>query len=100
VIASGWHTVAVVMRVVVDRYLSPVAGLPSPGVDELRWLRPVRPGERLSVTATVVDRRIFRSKPDRGLVHSRMVASDHSGAEAMTVRAISFVLLDPVPRGA
>src|SRR5215475_3072288 len=53
VIASGWHTAAIMMRLVVDHYLSRVASLASPGLDELRWTQPVRPGDTLSVRATV-----------------------------------------------
>ncbi len=52
-IASGWHTAAMVMRLFVEHYLSKVATLPSPGVDELRWVRPVRPGDTLRVRVTV-----------------------------------------------
>ena len=49
-IASGWHTAAMVMRLFVENYLSKVATLPSPGIDELRWMHPVRPGDTLRVT--------------------------------------------------
>ena len=69
-IASGWHTAAMVMRLFVEHYLSKVATLPSPGVDELRWVRPVRPGDTLRVRVTVLETRRSRSKPDRGLVLS------------------------------
>src|SRR4249920_2096665 len=57
VIASGWHTAGLMMKMVVDHYLSHVAGLASPGLDELRWTRPVRPGDMLSVRATVIETR-------------------------------------------
>ena len=94
--ASGWHTSVAVMRLVVERYLSPVASLPSPGIDELRWLKPVRPGDTLFVVATVTDRRISKSKPDRGLVHSRFVARDSAGSEVITVNAMGLMLRNPV----
>lgn len=70
-IASGWHTSAIFMRLFADHYLSRVASLASPGVDELRWPRPVRPGDRLYLRAAVLKTRPSRSKPDRGLVHTR-----------------------------
>jgi len=73
-IASGWHTVGLVMRELVEHYLSPVAALVSPGVDELRWHAPVRPGDTLRVRVTIVEARRSQSKPDRGLVRSRVEA--------------------------
>ena len=69
-IASGWHTAAIMMRMLVDHFLSRVASLGSPGVDELRWPAPVRPGDSLRLRATVVEARRSRSKPDRGLVRT------------------------------
>ncbi len=69
-IASGWHTAGLMMRMVVDHYLSHVASLASPGLDELRWTQPVRPGDTLSVRATVLETRPSASKSDRGLVRT------------------------------
>ena len=70
VVASGVHTIAVCMRLYVDHYISQVASLASPGLDEIRWPRPVRPCDRLRIRITVAEARASRSKPDRGLVHS------------------------------
>jgi len=67
-IASGWQTVSLSQRLVVDGFLGRAAGLGSPGVDQLRWLRPVRPGDTLSVRVEIVEVRPSRSKPDRGSV--------------------------------
>src|SRR5512143_1274936 len=67
-VASGWHTAAMAARLISENYLSGVASVGSPGVDEVRWLKPVRPGDRLSVRVTVLDTRRSESKPDRGLV--------------------------------
>jgi len=64
-IASGWHTAALVMRQLVDHYLPEEASLGSPGLDEMRWPDPVRPGDTLRVRASVVDTRRSLSKPDR-----------------------------------
>jgi acyl dehydratase len=66
-IASGWHTVGMMMRMFADHYL-PKGGLASPGVDELRWSRPVRPGDTLRIRLTVLEAVPSRSKPDRGMI--------------------------------
>ena len=71
VIASGWHTASMMMRLFADHYLSRVASLASPGIDELRWPAPVRPGDQLRLRTTIVEARPSRSKPDRGLVRTR-----------------------------
>ena len=68
VIASGWHTASLMMRVYSENYLSQVANLGSPGGDELRWDKPVFPGDVLSVRATVLETRRSESRPDRGIV--------------------------------
>ncbi|HEY8045744.1 MAG TPA: MaoC family dehydratase [Streptosporangiaceae bacterium] len=70
-IASGWHTSSLMMRLFADHYLSRVASLASPGIDELRWPAPVRPGDQLRLRTTIVAARPSRSKPDRGLVRTR-----------------------------
>ena len=70
--ASGWHTACMTMRLIVDCYLSEVSSEGSPGIDELRWLRPVRPGDQLTVTATVLEARRSRSRPERGIVRSQV----------------------------
>jgi acyl dehydratase len=71
-IASGWHTSALAMRLLVDHYLSRVASLVSPGADELRWSVPVRPGDVLRLRTTTVEARASRTKPDRGLVRTEV----------------------------
>jgi len=70
-IASGWHTSGIFMRLFAEHYLSRVASLASPGVDELRWPHPVRPGDRLRLRARILETRPSRSKPDRGIVRTR-----------------------------
>jgi acyl dehydratase len=65
--ASGWHTCAMMMRMVVDGLLGQVASLGSPGVDEVRWKRPVRPGDVLSMRYTVQKKRVLASRPDVGI---------------------------------
>ncbi len=69
-IASGWHTCSLFMRLFVEHYLPVQASLGSPGVDELRWLKPVRPGDELTLRITVHKVKPSRSKPDRGVLFS------------------------------
>ncbi len=90
-IASGWHTAAVVMRLLVDRYLDSASSLGSPGVDELRWLAPVRPGDVLTVRAKVLHTRRSDSKPDRGLVHTSAEIFNQDGVMVMSMKAVNVV---------
>jgi acyl dehydratase len=90
-IASGWHTVAVTMRLLVDHVFGDSAGMGSPGVDELRWLRPVRPGDALSARVIVVETRPSRSKPDRGLLRFRVEVDNQDGELAMSMVGTAFI---------
>ncbi len=94
VIASGWHTVAVMMRLFVDHYL-PSGGLAAPGIDELRWPRPVRPGDTLRVRVTVLEARRSRSKPDRGLVRSQVEVLNQHDEPVLTMQPINLVRCRP-----
>lgn len=94
-IASGVHTIAVCMRLYVDHYISSVASLASPGLDELRWLRPVRPGDTLRIRVTVAEARASRSKPDRGLVHSAVEALNQDDEIVLSFTAINFFARRP-----
>src|SRR6202012_2325230 len=91
-IASGWHTAAMTMRLFVEHYLSKVATLPSPGIDELRWLRPVRPGDPLRVRVTGLEAGRSKSKPDRGIVHSLVEVLNQNGEVVMTQRPMNLML--------
>jgi acyl dehydratase len=95
-IASGWHTCALMMRLLADQYLSPVSSLGSPGVDELRWLLPVRPGDELTLRATVADARLSRSKPDRGVLTTRIEMVDRAGDVVLSMVATNLVRTRPV----
>jgi len=95
IIASGWHTAALMMRLYAVNYLSPASSLASPGLDELRWLRPVRPGDRLSVRVTVEDARPSTSKPDRGVVRSLIEVFNQRGEPVLTMRAVNMVARRP-----
>lgn len=94
-IASGWHTSALMMRLLVDNYLSPFASLGSPGVDELRWRLPVRPGDELSLRVAVEQAKRSESRPDRGVVHSFVEVLNQNGAVVMTMKAVNFILCRP-----
>ena len=94
-IASGWHTVALTMRQMIDNVFGETTGLGSPGVDELRWLVPVRPGDTLSVRLTVLEARPSRSKPDRGLVRFKVEATNQDGVLAMSLVGLGFMLREP-----
>lgn len=95
-IASGWHTCALMMRLLAQEYLSPVSSLGSPGVDELRWIRPVRPGDELALHTTVEEARPSRSKPDRGLVRTRVELVDAGGDVVLRLVAMNLVRTRPV----
>jgi acyl dehydratase len=95
--ASGWHTCAMTMAVIA-RYVvaDEQAGLGSPGVDELRWLKPVYPGDRLTVRGDVVETIPSRSKPEIGVIRTRTVVTNQDGAEVM--RFTSIVMLQRRPK--
>jgi acyl dehydratase len=94
-IASGWHTTSMMMRQLVDNYVSPESSLGAAGVDELRWLKPVRPGDTLHIRATVLEARRSSSKPDRGVVKTLMELTNQDGDLVMKLTAINFILLRP-----
>jgi acyl dehydratase len=96
-IASGWHTTSTLMRHLVDHYVSPESSIGSPGVDDIRWPRPVRPGDTLRISATVLEARRSASKPDRGIVKTLAELTNQDGDVVMRLTANNFILLrDPV----
>ncbi|OAN42941.1 acyl dehydratase [Paramagnetospirillum marisnigri] len=90
-IASGWHTAAMMMRMYADHYLTKVASLASPGLDELRWIMPVRPGDVLSVRVSIVEAVPSRSKPDRGVVTSFIEVLNQRDEVVMSMRAVNMI---------
>jgi acyl dehydratase len=84
-IASGWHTVGMVMRMMCDSYLLDSASLGSPGVDNVKWLHPVRPGDTIRATRTVMEARTSKSKPDVGIVKSRWEVYNQDEVLVMTM---------------
>jgi acyl dehydratase len=94
-IASGWHTAALMMRLFAAHFLSPASSLASPGIDELRWLKPVRPGDVLSLRVTVTEARRSRSKPDQGIVRSLVEVLNQEGEVVMSLKPISLIRCRP-----
>ncbi|GAB2975211.1 MaoC family dehydratase [Amycolatopsis acidiphila] len=91
-IASGWHTAGLMMRLLTENYLSPVSSLGSPGIDELRWRKPVRPGDELRIRVQVLEARPSKSKPDRGLVRSLIEVRNQDDEVVFSAIALNFVL--------
>ncbi len=91
--ASGWHTAALTMRLIVDSGAPIAGGVIGSGVDELRWLRPVRPGDELRVHSEVVEMRPSKSRPTQGWVRMRNTAVAQDGTAVM-----SFIANLTVPR--
>jgi acyl dehydratase len=92
IIASGWLTVGLMMRLYVEHYLSNVASLVSPGIDDLRWHKPVRPGDQLSVRVRIVKTAVSKSKPDRGIVTSSVEVHNQKAERVMSLTAVNIIL--------
>ncbi len=90
-IASGWHTVALMMKLFAEHYLSTVASLGSPGVDELRWLKPVRPGDSLRLRVHTLDTRLSRSDPGRGVIRTLAELADAQGEPVLRVTIVNLL---------
>ena len=89
-IASGWHTCAMVMRLMCDSHILESASLGSPGVDKIRWLKPVRPGDTLTGRMVVTEARASQSKPDRGTVYSRWEIFNQHGEQVMSMEGMGM----------
>jgi acyl dehydratase len=96
-IASGWHSGAILCRLMVDHYLSHVASLGSPGVDEMRWLQPVRPGDKLHIRTKITETRLSKSKPDRGLVSCEAEMINQDDQPVMTLKITNLLSKRPKP---
>lgn len=94
-VASGWHTASLMMRMLVQHFIPRASSLGSPGIDELRWLRPVRPGDRLRARLTVIEVKPSRSKPDRGVLHQRTEVLNQHGETVMTCLGMGMYLRAP-----
>jgi len=77
--ASGWHTAAMTMRLLVESEVKPAGGIVGAGFDEFRWPRPVRPGDELHIEAEVLEVRPSKSRPDQGMVKLRTTTLNQNG---------------------
>ena len=91
IIASGWHTASMMMRIFADNFLSDVSSMGSPGLDELRWYQPVRPGDTLFVSAIVLETRLSKSKLDRGVMRTRTEVHNQSHTLVLSSTAGNFM---------
>lgn len=94
-VASGWHTASVGMRLLVEGLLHQVATMGSPGVDELRWWVPVRPGDTVSLAIEVVEVRPSSKKPDRGAVTLRYALTNQRGEQVLTMKSAGIIARKP-----
>ena len=90
-IASGWHTATIMMRLLVDRFLPKAASLGSPGIDELRWIRPVRPGDVLRLRVSILEARRSRSKPNRGMVRTLVEVLNQNAEVVMSLKPVNLI---------
>lgn len=96
-VSSGWMTGAILTRLFCDHFLSPQSAMGSPGIDRLRWLKPVRPGDRLHARATILASAKSRSKPDRGVITILQEAINQHGETVMRYEGRAmFRCRDPV----
>jgi acyl dehydratase len=95
IIASGWHIASKMMRLFVDNYVDHRTALGSPGVDELRWLKPVRPGDTLTGWVECADKVPSRSKPTMGVIHELWRVENQKGELVMTAKGINMVRRRP-----
>ena len=96
-IASGWHTAGMMMRMFVKDFLPGHASLASPGIDELRWTRPVRPGDVLRLRVTVLEATRSRSKPDRGMVRTFIEVLNQNSEVVMTLKPMNLLRCRSLP---
>ncbi|MBI2217808.1 MAG: MaoC family dehydratase [Candidatus Rokubacteria bacterium] len=94
-LASGWHTGSIMMRLLYEGLLKDTASMGSPGVDELRWLRPVRPGDTLSARTTVLESLPSRSKPDRGMIRHLIEVTNQDGQVVMSLKGVNILARRP-----
>jgi len=89
-IASGWQTASLTMRMICDQYLLEADSMGSPGVDEVRWVKPVRPGDTLRLKSTVLETRASASRPDMGTVRSRSEVYNQRGELVMHMSGVGM----------
>ena len=90
--ASGWHTCCVTMKMIADGVLLDSASMGAPGIEEVRWLKPVRPGDSLTVRGSVLSTRASQSKPDRGFVNFLWEVFNERDEKVMTLTCPQMLL--------
>lgn len=99
IIASGWHTASLFMRLLVDNFLRETVSLGSPGVDEVRWLQPLRPGDTLRARFTILEARASKSRAEMGILRSRSEVFNQRDELVMTVIGVHLVGRRPATPG-
>lgn len=94
-IASGWHVASKMMRLFVDNYVDRRTALGSPGLDELRWLKPVRPGDTLTGWVECAGKVPSKSRPTMGVIHEHWIVTNQNGEVVMTTKGINMVRRRP-----
>lgn len=89
--ASGWHVCAIMMRMIVDGYYGRTASMGSTGIDEVKWLKPVRPGDRLSCRRTTLEARISARRPEMGIVKMRYEIFDAAAEKKAEMTGINLI---------
>jgi len=99
-VASGWHTCSQLMGILVRNLLGGSTSMGSPGIEEIRWLQPVRPGDTITLFNSILDKRVSQSRPDRGIVTTLWEGVNQSGETVITVRSkVLFGLRHPRQAG-
>ena len=83
--ASGWHTCCLLMRMACDSFVLDSSSMGAPGVDEVKWLKPLRPGTHITLRTTVLETRTSKNRPEMGLVKALMEVLDDEGGQIMTL---------------
>lgn len=99
IIASGWHTGSMMMRLMVDNFMTKTISMGSPGIDEVRWLKPVRGGDTLHVTIIPIEARPSSSKPDRGVVVTKWEGRNQHGELVATLKGMGMFKRRPPANG-
>jgi acyl dehydratase len=89
--ASGWHVCTLLQRMIVDGFIQNSPSMGAPGVDEVKWLKPVRPGDRLTVRANVLEKRASRTRPEMGFVGFLFEVTNQAGEVVMTLASTLMV---------
>ncbi|HEX2216410.1 MAG TPA: MaoC family dehydratase [Xanthobacteraceae bacterium] len=89
--ASGWHSCAIMMRMMCDWFVLDSASWGGPGVEEVKWLKPIRAGDSLTLRRTVLEKRVSNSRPEMGFVKFHYVFLNHSGEQVMTLTTVMMM---------